>query len=230
MIKIENLHKSYPMGDESLHVLKGLDLHIKEGEFVSIMGSSGSGKSTLLNIVGLLDIHDEGKYYLNGQLIEKLDEKKAAVLRNKFLGFVFQAFNLITYKNALENVSLPLYYKGVGRKERNKIAMEYLDKVGLKEWANHLPSELSGGQKQRVAIARALVTNPKVVLADEPTGALDSSTSRSVMELLKEINKEGMTVFVITHEEDIASGTDRIVRLRDGIIISDEKTNKKVKA
>ena len=230
MIKIENLHKSYPMGDESLHVLKGLDLHIKEGEFVSIMGSSGSGKSTLLNIVGLLDIHDEGKYYLNGQLIEKLDEKKAAVLRNKFLGFVFQAFNLITYKNALENVSLPLYYKGVGRKERNKIAMEYLDKVGLKEWANHLPSELSGGQKQRVAIARALVTNPKVVLADEPTGALDSSTSRSVMELLKEINKEGMTVFVITHEEDIASETDRIVRLRDGIIISDEKTNKKVKA
>jgi len=230
MIKIENLHKSYPMGDESLHVLKGLDLHIKEGEFVSIMGSSGSGKSTLLNIVGLLDIHDEGKYYLNGQLIEKLDEKKAAVLRNKFLGFVFQAFNLITYKNALENVSLPLYYKGVGRKERNKIAMEYLDKVGLKEWANHLPSELSGGQKQRVAIARALVTNPKVVLADEPTGALDSSTSRSVMELLKEINKEGMTVFVITHEEDIASETDRIVRLRDGIIISDEKTKKKVKA
>ena len=230
MIKIENLHKSYPMGDESLHVLKGLDLHIKEGEFVSIMGSSGSGKSTLLNIVGLLDLHDEGKYYLNGQLIEKLDEKKAAVLRNKFLGFVFQAFNLITYKNALENVSLPLYYKGIGRKERNKIAMEYLDKVGLKEWANHLPSELSGGQKQRVAIARALVTNPKVVLADEPTGALDSSTSRSVMELLKEINKEGMTVFVITHEEDIASETDRIVRLRDGIIISDEKTNKKVKA
>ena len=161
MIKIENLHKSYPMGDESLHVLKGLDLHIKEGEFVSIMGSSGSGKSTLLNIVGLLDVHDEGKYYLNGQLIENLDEKKAAVLRNKFLGFVFQAFNLITYKNALENVALPLYYKGVGRKERQKIAMEYLEKVDLKEWANHLPSELSGGQKQRVAIARALVTNPK---------------------------------------------------------------------
>ena len=229
MIKLQNLHKSYPMGKESLHVLKGLDLHIKEGEFVSIMGSSGSGKSTLLNIVGLLDEHDEGTYHLNGQLIEHLDEKKAAILRNKFLGFVFQSFNLITYKNALENVALPLYYKGLGRKERQKIAMEYLDKVGLREWANHLPSELSGGQKQRVAIARALVTQPKVVLADEPTGALDSSTSHSVMELLKEINRDGMTVFVITHEEDIASETDRIVRLRDGVIISDERTNKKEK-
>jgi len=226
MIKLVNLHKSYPMGKESLHVLKGLNLHIKEGEFVSIMGSSGSGKSTLLNIVGLLDSHDEGEYYLNGQLIENLDEKKAAILRNKFLGFIFQSFNLITYKNALENVALPLYYKGIGRKERQKIAMEYLDKVGLKEWANHLPSELSGGQKQRVAIARALVTNPKVVLADEPTGALDSATSHSVMEMLKEINREGMTVFVITHEEDIAKETDRIVRLKDGIIISDEKVNK----
>ena len=230
MIKIENLHKSYPMGKESLHVLKGLNLHIKEGEFVSIMGSSGSGKSTLLNIVGLLDVHDEGKYYLNGQLIEKLDEKKAAILRNKFLGFVFQSFNLITYKTALENVAMPLYYKGVGRKERQIIALEYLDKVGLKEWANHLPSELSGGQKQRVAIARALVTQPKVVLADEPTGALDSTTSSSVMEMLKEINAEGMTVFVITHEEDIAAQTDRIVRLKDGIIISDEKVNKTVNA
>ena len=229
MIKLVNLHKSYPMGKESLHVLKGLNLHIKEGEFVSIMGSSGSGKSTLLNIVGLLDSHDEGEYYLNGQKIENLDEKKAAVLRNKFLGFVFQSFNLITYKNALENVALPLYYKGIGRKERQKIAMEYLEKVGLTEWANHLPSEMSGGQKQRVAIARALVTNPKVVLADEPTGALDSTTSESVMELLKEINREGMTVFVITHEEDIAEETDRIVRLKDGIIISDEKVNKKVK-
>jgi putative ABC transport system ATP-binding protein len=229
MIKLVNLHKSYPMGKESLHVLKGLNLHIKEGEFVSIMGSSGSGKSTLLNIVGLLDSHDEGEYYLNGQLIENLDEKKAAILRNKFLGFIFQSFNLITYKNALENVALPLYYKGIARKERQKIAMEYLDKVGLKEWANHLPSELSGGQKQRVAIARALVTNPKVVLADEPTGALDSATSHSVMEMLKEINREGMTVFVITHEEDIAEETDRIVRLKDGIIISDEKVIKKQK-
>ena len=230
MIEIKNLHKSYPMGKDSLHVLKGLNLHITEGEFVSIMGSSGSGKSTLLNIVGLLDEHDEGEYYLNKQKIEKLDEKKAAILRNKFLGFVFQSFNLISYKNALENVALPLYYKGVGRKERLKIALEYLDKVGLKEWANHLPSELSGGQKQRVAIARALVTKPKVVLADEPTGALDSTTSDSVMDMLKEINREGMTVFVITHEEEIAAQTDRIVRLKDGVIISDEKVNKTVKS
>ncbi len=230
MIEIKNLHKSYPMGKESLHVLKGLDLHINEGEFVSIMGSSGSGKSTLLNIVGLLDVHDKGEYYLNGELIENLNEKKAAVLRNKFLGFVFQSFNLITYKTALENVALPLYYKGVNRKERQTIAMEYLDKVGLKDWANHLPSELSGGQKQRVAIARALVTKPKVVLADEPTGALDSTTSHSVMEMLKAINKEGMTVFVITHEEEIAAETDRIVRLRDGVIISDEKVKKTVEA
>ncbi|MFK5957310.1 MAG: ABC transporter ATP-binding protein [Lutibacter sp.] len=230
MIKIEKLHKSYPIGKDALHVLKGLDLHIKEGEFVSIMGSSGSGKSTLLNIVGLLDNYDEGNYYLNGQLMKNLDEKKAAILRNKFLGFVFQSFNLITYKTAIENVALPLYYQGIGRKERQKIALQYLEKVGLKDRANHLPSELSGGEKQRVAIARALVTNPKVVLADEPTGALDSSTSHSVMELLKEINREGMTVFVITHEEDIAAETDRIVRLRDGVIISDEKVNKNVNA
>ncbi len=226
MIKLKNLHKSYPIGKESLHVLKGINLHIKEGEFVSIMGSSGSGKSTLLNIVGLLDGHDEGEYYLNGQLIEDLDEKKAAILRNKFLGFVFQSFNLISYKTALENIALPLYYKGIKRKERQKIAMEYLEKVDLKDWANHLPSELSGGQKQRIAIARALVTQPKVVLADEPTGALDSKTSQSVMNLLKEINDEGMTVFVITHEEDIAAQTHRIVRLRDGIITSDKKTRK----
>ena len=228
MIKIEKLHKSYPIGKDSLHVLKGIDLHIKEGEFVSIMGSSGSGKSTLLNIVGLLDTHDEGTYRLNGQIIENLDEKKAATLRNKFLGFIFQSFNLITYKTAVENVALPLYYQGMGRKDRHKIAMQYLEKVGLKERANHLPNELSGGEKQRVAVARALATQPKVVLADEPTGALDSTTSNSVMELLKEINREGMTVFVITHEEDIAEQTDRIVRLKDGLIISDEKVNKTV--
>lgn len=224
MIKIENLHKSYPIGKDSLHVLKGINLHIKEGEFVSIMGSSGSGKSTLLNIVGLLDVHDEGDYYLNGQIIKDMNEKKAALLRNKFLGFVFQSFNLISYKTALENVALPLYYKGMSRKERLVEALDYLDKVGLKEWANHLPNELSGGQKQRVAIARALVTKPKVVLADEPTGALDSVTSDSVMELLKDINREGMTVFVITHEEDVAEQTKRIVRLKDGRIISDELT------
>ncbi|MCL7763833.1 ABC transporter ATP-binding protein [Polaribacter sp. Z014] len=225
MIRIEKLHKSYPIGKDSLHVLKGIDLHIKEGEFVSIMGSSGSGKSTLLNIVGLLDEHDEGDYYLNGQLIKNLNEKKAAILRNKFLGFVFQSFNLISYKTALENVALPLYYKGIARKERMQIALEYLDKVGLKDWENHLPNELSGGQKQRVAIARALVTKPKVVLADEPTGALDSTTTDSVMQLLKDINNEGMTVFVITHEEEVAEQTKRIVRLKDGLIISDEYTN-----
>ncbi|CAI8353846.1 MAG: putative ABC transporter ATP-binding protein YknY [Polaribacter sp. SA4-10] len=224
MIRIEKLHKSYPIGKDSLHVLKGIDLHIKEGEFVSIMGSSGSGKSTLLNIVGLLDIHDEGEYYLNGQLIKDLNEKKAAILRNKFLGFVFQSFNLISYKTALENVALPLYYKGMNRKERLKVALDYLDKVGLKDWASHLPNELSGGQKQRVAIARALVTNPKVVLADEPTGALDTTTTDSVMDLLKDINDEGMTVFVITHEEEVAEQTKRIVRLRDGVIISDTLT------
>ena len=230
MIKIEKLHKSYPIGKDSLHVLKGIDLHIKEGEFVSIMGSSGSGKSTLLNIVGLLDVHDEGEYYLNGQLIKDMNEKKAALLRNKFLGFIFQSFNLISYKTALENVALPLYYKGMARKERLKIALDYLEKVGLKDWANHLPNELSGGQKQRVAIARALVTKPKVVLADEPTGALDSTTTDSVMDLLKDINNEGMTVFVITHEEEVAEQTKRIVRLKDGLIISDEytKTSKTV--
>ena len=224
MIKIEKLHKSYPIGKDSLHVLKGINLHIKEGEFVSIMGSSGSGKSTLLNIVGLLDVHDEGDYYLNGQLIKDMNEKKAALLRNKFLGFIFQSFNLISYKTALENVALPLYYKGMARKERLQVALDYLEKVGLKDWANHLPNELSGGQKQRVAIARALVTKPKVVLADEPTGALDSTTTDSVMDLLKDINNEGMTVFVITHEEEVAEQTKRIVRLKDGLIISDEYT------
>ncbi len=224
MIRIEKLHKSYPIGKDSLHVLKGIDLHIKEGEFVSIMGSSGSGKSTLLNIVGLLDVHDEGEYYLDGKLIKDMNEKKAALLRNKFLGFIFQSFNLISYKTALENVALPLYYKGMNRKERLNVALDYLEKVGLKDWANHLPNELSGGQKQRVAIARALVTNPKVVLADEPTGALDSTTTDNVMDLLKDINDEGMTVFVITHEEEVAEQTKRIVRLKDGIIISDELT------
>lgn len=228
MIKLVDLHKSYPMGKDFLHVLKGINLEIKEGEFVSIMGSSGSGKSTLLNILGLLDTHDKGEYYLNNQKIEKLDEKKAAILRNKFLGFVFQSFNLINYKTALENVSLPLYYKGVNRKERNAIALDYLDKVGLADWASHLPSELSGGQKQRVAIARALVTEPKLILADEPTGALDSVTGDQVMNILKQIHADGMTILVITHEEDIAEQTERIVRLKDGLITSDEKVKKAV--
>ncbi len=224
MINITNLHKSYQMGKNSLHVLKGINFKAEEGELIAIMGSSGSGKSTLLNIIGMLDVANEGTYTLDNVPIENLDETKAAKYRNQFLGFIFQSFNLINYKTALENVALPLYYQGKKRDERQEQALDYLEKVGLKDWANHLPNELSGGQKQRVAIARALVTKPKVVLADEPTGALDSTTTDSVMDLLKDINNEGMTVFVITHEEEVAAQTKRIVRLKDGVIISDEFT------
>ena len=218
MISLNNVHKSYVTGNNSLHVLKGIDLEIGQGEFVSIMGSSGSGKSTLLNILGILDNYDKGSYYLNETLIKEISEKKAAQLRNELLGFVFQSFNLISFKNAMENVALPLYYQGVNRKKRNKIALEYLEKLGLLQWATHMPNELSGGQKQRVAIARSLITEPKIIVADEPTGALDTSTSYEVMEILKEINNEGITVIIVTHEHDIAAMTHKIIRLKDGVI------------
>ena len=222
MLVIEQLHKSYPIGDSSLHVLKGIDLSVKEGEMVAIMGSSGSGKSTLLNIIGMLDEADEGSYVLDGTPIKNLNEKKAAIYRNKFLGFIFQSFNLISYKNALENVSLPLYYQGIKRKDRIDKALFHLEKVGLKEWAEHLPNELSGGQKQRVAIARALAANPKLLLADEPTGALDTTTSYEIMDFIQSLNDEGKTILMVTHEEDIANMCKRIVRLRDGVIMEDK--------
>ena len=225
MIAIKDLHKSYQMGKNSLHVLKGINFDVKEGEFVSIMGSSGSGKSTLLNIMGILDEADEGSYVLDGVPIKNLNETIASKYRNRFLGFIFQSFNLINYKNALDNVALPLYYQGMARKERMERAMFYLEKVGLANWAKHLPNELSGGQKQRVAIARALASDPKVLLADEPTGALDTKTSYEVMDLIQQINDEGKTVLVVTHEPDIAEMTKRIVMLKDGQIESDRLVN-----
>lgn len=221
MIEIKDLHKSYKMGSNSLHVLKGINFTAEAGELVAIMGSSGSGKSTLLNILGMLDEADSGDYTLDGVPIKNLNETKAAKYRNKFLGFIFQSFNLINYKSAMENVALPLYYQKIPRKERQERAMKYLEQVGLKEWAHHLPSELSGGQKQRVAIARALASEPKVLLADEPTGALDSTTSYEVMEIIQSINDEGKTILIVTHEDDIAHMCKRIVNLKDGIIIDD---------
>jgi putative ABC transport system ATP-binding protein len=223
VIRLNQINKSYTLGKSKMHVLKGIDMHIKQGELVSIMGSSGSGKSTLLNILGLLDNYDGGEYHLNNILIRNLSQAKAAQLRNQFLGFVFQSFNLLGFKNAVENVALPLYYQKVSRKERNKLALEYLDRVGLKDWANHSPSEMSGGQKQRVAIARALISQPKVIFADEPTGALDSKTSLEVMDIFKSVNEQGITVVIVTHEDDISKMTDRIIRLKDGFIINEKE-------
>lgn len=227
VIHLENVNKTYYNG-APLHVLKGIDLDIRKGEFVSIMGSSGSGKSTLLNILGILDNYDTGNYYLNDVLIKDLSETKAANYRNRMIGFIFQSFNLISFKDAMENVALPLFYQGISRRKRNKLALEYLDKLGLKDWAHHLPNELSGGQKQRVAIARALIIHPQIILADEPTGALDSKTSVEVLQILKQLNEQGMTIIVVTHESGVAGQTNKIIHIKDGIIENIEDNSNKL--
>jgi putative ABC transport system ATP-binding protein len=225
LIELAGIERVFQLGDSAVHALTHLDLTVDAGEYVAVMGPSGSGKSTLLNVLGILDNYDTGEYLLNNTLIKNLSEKQAAVYRNEMIGFVFQSFNLINFKNALENVALPLYYKNIPRKKRNMIAMEYLDKMGLKDWAHHMPNEMSGGQKQRVAIARAIISQPKILLADEPTGALDSKTTDDVMKVLKELNETGLTTIIVTHERSVAEETNSIIHIKDGLI-QDIETNR----